>query len=734
MGLDYSFNLFEVIITYAIDKTYGEEKNESLVKELCITKKVFFKKMYLNRLIEKEIFKHLESSYQPLIVHGFPGTGKTSVVQKVINDFLSSGKNIFILFDFKGLESITSYSLNFDIREWHRKKLRGKLLNILSDIDDIQIVLFFFEDRVKEYELSDDFEEIRRSLLNDFRTLNEECSFLDWLHNGINEKMTDVLKSIKKMIKHLRNRDYLYFIVNKEPGYKVQIVIFYDNLDSITSNEVRKDFYKFIRDYSGVVSHFAHIVICSRTTSIADQDSPDYGTYYWKKINIDYQEFINQDLFNQRVESYIENKGFCTPLDQKFIKSSLERSAKENFAKQIIEKRTKFLETILSGKSITKPIDDEKILLIKEIYNLIITNTHLHGALLELSNHDRHFMFRNLVTFIKYITDELNLKLDYFGDEFAERSFILESYFYHWTIDYDKIECTNYDLVRDTNSWHIDPSGLGCSFSHLIIAAIYNLTDSERGVHNYLANARIKEVISKVSELGYSEDDIKNKIFDLYKRDNKYLGLIELSKFFNVISADNIDNNYSIWLTPRSAYICEYLSHKFLFMISLYRYDKVKDEKQKIFRYADNNPISLKNIKFDLWFLTKIAIMHYFALIKIKELLKDKINWINYYKRWFCITTHDGYENRSGELQLNNILRSHILFLRHQSTIPRYNYITSAMISEYDKLANSYKKAVNDLENDIVIDDVYQYFNQSVDLKVFDTKTEENYESKSKEF
>lgn len=694
--MSYILNAFEVVTTYSIDRSYGEDQRATLLNEMGLNEASFFYDFYLFRPKEKEIKDAVLLTFQPILVYGFPGTGKTTVVRKVLNDLASN--TIIFSFDFKGLDRISAYSNDFKIEKWHNDKLRAKINQYLytSQIDDYQVLHFFFEERNRSHEMKPDFERIRRQLFNEYRNSLAEIDFYNWYKRKFEERKADLLEQAKIMISNLRNRDYLYFLANKNKELPIQCIVFYDNLDSITTNEVRQDFYRYIREYSGEVSHFAHIILTSRTSSIADQSLSDYGAHNWHKIQIDYQEFIDQKLFESRVESYKKNKGFCSPTDRLFIKVSLERAAMEAFAKSVIQRRTSFLEKVSQQPILMEKIDVSTLEKIKELYDIIIHNDHIHGALLQLSNHDRHWMFRHLVTFIRYIIEDIGISASDLGDSFPEKCFILESYFYHWTINNKKLECTIYDVVRDTEDWQKSHAGLGCSFPHLVIAVIYNLTDRERGKHTYTSKTSIGEVIEKLKELDYTETQIRSMIFRLYKDEDRYLGLLETSRYFNIEKVGDLLDEDGIWLTPRAAYICEYLSLKLLFMIALYRYNGIKDHEGNKFSYDDRNPISINNIFLHLNFLSKIAFMHFHALANIKSIL-NRADWFEYYRRWFCIKTHNHKAHDFGDLQLINILRSHILFLEHQRTIESFDYITPSIVYQFKRLEKTYETAIKNL-------------------------------------
>ena len=264
---------------------------------------------------------------------------------------------------------------------------------------------------------------------------------------------------------------------------------------------------------------------------------------------------------------------------------------------------------------------------------------------------------------------------------------------------------TVYDVVKDTQTWIEREIGLGCCFTHLIFATIYNSTERERGQHKYTSKTTIKEIITRLTEIGYSEQEIRNKLFDLLKKDDSYLGLIETSRYFNINTSADISNDDGIWLTPRSAFICDLLGLKFLYMIALYKLNRIKDRDGKIFDYQDKLPLSLNNIATNLYFLCKIAATHLVSLQFIKKKLSNKTDWFNYYRRWYCIKVHNGeFDDQLGDLLLNNILRSHIKFLNHQRTISPYEYITDKIILQYKKLSTNYKNFVLQLCNNSNID------------------------------
>src|SRR5688572_13601474 len=93
------FKLFESILTYAVD-----ENPDSAIRdcEELFSEKVFFEKAYIERSkkeieLEEEILKDSDHTY----FIGQPGTGKTTILRKVLNKIKSERDALLFTFDFK---------------------------------------------------------------------------------------------------------------------------------------------------------------------------------------------------------------------------------------------------------------------------------------------------------------------------------------------------------------------------------------------------------------------------------------------------------------------------------------------------------------------------------------------------------------------------------------------------------------------------------------------------------
>ncbi len=685
------FKIFESIMTYCVDVTYTDLENDNYINEFGLTQTIFYDELYLQRKDKEEKIKQaLTESTKPLLVFGFPGTGKTTIVTKVLKDLRDKNSDVLVLnFDFKGEDQITSPIV---FEKWFKNKLRSKINVFLEQkgISLFDIVLFLFGKENSSYELPVEIGVIKQKLFDYYKiTFNDpgELDFHEWLL--LNVSNSYVYQRIDEITDNLRNRDILYFLRKSQ---NQRLFLFCDNMDSIVKNEIRKAFYVHIRSYSGAISKFTNIIVTARYSTISNQSYTDYGAYYWEKISLDYREFIVQDNLKRNTDIIIKQKGYCSPIEYEQLKDKLERDVKEKFSKKFIEKRKHYFNKVIQNKD--NLIIAEENEQIEELLDLIISNDHIHVALLELANHDRRWKLRYLVDFIKYIHFDLNIRIENIGLNKDERSFILESYFYHWVITNRRIELDGYNSVDEILN---SQEEIKCSLSHLLVTLIYNYTKKERGDHNHSYSITVGKVIEELQNIGYKKEIILKKIFDLYKQEDSFIGLIELSRFFDIKDFFDINENDSIWLTPRATYLCEYLNCKFVFMLAIYRFNKLHVENGTLFNYDDANPITSDTIYQNLFFINKIANNHLSSLRSIKGIMQTN-DWIEYYKDWYCLRQKYESEDFDKRFQTEYILISHIKFLERLKSYERYDFISRHIINEYKRLLCSFKTNIDNIK------------------------------------
>src|SRR3989339_137524 len=622
------------ITQFSLDQLDNTTELQNYFKKIKLDKSAFFQDLYVTRRLPEDELENSILKYQkPIIVYGFPGVGKTSLVLKVLY-YLDKEKKkniICFYFDFGNRQVLTKSKIEetkFNINKWLdielRRQIKSYILNL--NISNGDIVKYLFQKINKDFIFNPIFQDNLSELHSEYKDEEMDNDFESWFFEGIDNKVESIMKKYRNLQSSLTITDYLYYLSTFQNNNIV--ILFYDNTDSIHEIELRQNFYKYINLQCGLYGNYSKIIVTSRIYNIFPSDVPDQGSHNYQRIRVDYREFIDIIKFDEEKRKVINMK---------------------IYAEDILRKRIKFIDNINKKDNEKNTVDI--------LYSEILKNKHIYVALFSLANYNRRNMFKYLGYFIKYLINDFEVK------------------------------------------------NFGCSFVHLLLVLIYKLSGSERYSYSYKYKTKIKNIIKKLKEIGYNsegdEDFVKNKIFDIIKCQEDYLGFVETSKFLKLKDPNDLDDNVEIWLTPRACYILEFLSLKFLFLLALCRKNEIKTSEGKIFNYDDRNALSQHNIKFIIEFLVKMAIMHIEAMIKIKDALYPlkKENWYNYYKRWFCINTlNNNQVDGDGDLLLLNIITSHIKFLNHQKKYKDYNeIINEALVNKFKKLKIIYKNIIKDL-------------------------------------
>src|SRR3989339_792403 len=697
------------ITQFSLDQLDNTTELQNYFKKIKLDKSAFFQDLYVTRRLPEDELENSILKYQkPIIVYGFPGVGKTSLVLKVLY-YLDKEKKkniICFYFDFGNRQVLTKSKIEetkFNINKWLdielRRQIKSYILNL--NISNGDIVKYLFQKINKDFIFNPIFQDNLSELHSEYKDEEMDNDFESWFFEGIDNKVESIMKKYRNLQSSLTITDYLYYLSTFQNNNIV--ILFYDNTDSIHEIELRQNFYKYMNLQCGLYGNYSKIIVTSRIYNIFPSDVPDQGSHNYQRIRVDYREFIDIIKFDEEKRKVIKIKNLCNEIDEFQIKLRIEQENMKIYAEDILRKRIKFIDNINKKDNEKNTVDI--------LYSEILKNKHIYVALFSLANYNRRNMFKYLGYFIKYLINDLEVKnLDSYGYTEEEISFNIESLFYHWVFECEEIHSNVYDYVLDTKKWYSDKNNseennFGCSFVHLLLVLIYKLSGSERYSYSYKYKTKIKNIIKKLKEIGYNsegdEDFVKNKIFDIIKCQEDYLGFVETSKFLKLKDPNDLDDNVEIWLTPRACYILEFLSLKFLFLLALCRKNEIKTSEGKIFNYDDRNALSQHNIKFIIEFLVKMAIMHIEAMIKIKDALYPlkKENWYNYYKRWFCINTlNNNQVDGDGDLLLLNIITSHIKFLNHQKKYKDYNeIINEALVNKFKKLKIIYKNIIKDL-------------------------------------
>lgn len=697
---------FEAVTAYAIDDPTIDHDRSSLLAKIGLNKESFFDPssgLFVERGIINYIKEKLLYGSRILLIWGFPGTGKTTLIHRAISDVQHSRNVFFLHFDFRAKDSYLDTKNCDEITSEIQSQLlaRAKTYCTQIDISDYDLIRFFIGLKSEEYWMPIEYQTAHRELFNEYKIKNHDGQeFDDWLLAKARNPTAKIEMHLGTMIRSLTVRDYLYYICNngkdENDSENTLVIVLFDNIDSIHSNSKREELIKYIRTLHGRIGDCAKIVFASRNASLAKSSWPDYGAHVADDIQVDYSEFIDEDAVEFQVARQAERTGECGDFDRLDIRRNLEHNSRDSFSSELLSRRIEFVDQKCKESSINTDLDSDEYNEVKALYASIRRNgNRISYPLFELSNYDRRMMFLHLCNLVRFVHEKMKMRYEQLGSTDSERDFVLESIFYSRLNDEESMfQFDALNIFGELQSCQDDSCPLGCSLTHLLLCVIYKLTNRRRGVHSYGENTTVKRVLDRLGEIGYDKEDVRRRIFEIYKTGNNYHGLIETARFIRVNTCDDIDDGDPIWLTPRAAYLCDFLSHKFLYLLSCLRKNRFAINGE-IFSYRDHNAITASTIYNSLRFLITVGDIHIRALQLIRERL-GRDDWYSYYRRWFCISQRTGSGANHlglaylGNLQLENILHSHERFLEKQARLEGFEWIKERQIAEVYQTVRSH--------------------------------------------
>ncbi|WCO00580.1 ATP-binding protein [Psychroserpens ponticola] len=725
---DYSFSVFESTITYAVDE-YSDENRFSITKDIGLNESTFFSEIYLNRVKkEQQLLKEIRKDQAQLVILGNPGTGKTTILRKVLHSLVEEGNIYSLYIDFKKVTGINdeSNSKYESLSNFIQKYLTTKLQSYFNTINitDNTIVDFLVEQ--SDYLYSEDFDNpefitIFRKLQSIFdfdKKVNSQESFIEWFRTQRNESKSEEFRSLfLKLSNSLKPNNYFRYISFK---LDKQCVLSFDNVDSIIDNSIRDEFCVFFRKYQSVLKSSVKSIISIRSKNVSINGLSDIGSYIVQEFSIDYKDFIDEEIFDDKVKLIINQNGFCSADQKVKIESDLLKTGKEKFAKSMYEQRIDFIKKYVNSSTTEKVESQNKnetihIESVKELesYSKLLLDTEkLRVAFLDLSNYDRREMLINIINFIYYLKEEINLKIDLLNSNRDRQQFILESYFYGWSNTKGIfIPQDIYNIPQDVQNWlEGNKNALDCSLDHLILISIFNLSKQTivRSDFSFDRKTYVSLVVKNLEDLGYDEETIKQRIFYLIKDShlNFDKGIIELSHFIDINSYNDIKLEDEISITPRAYYLISYSHLKFISIISQMRSSKIKVNGSR-FNFNDIQPITVKTIYAFLRLLAHMAHMHLNGLnsIKTKLINKGYKDWFIHYRKTFCLKSNGHYtplNDDNPNLMFLNILNSCQIFLKREFRIEEdYEYFdyNKGINNKLELLEDYYIKSVKEILN-----------------------------------
>ena len=630
--LTEQLNALKALTRFELEETSVEFPD---AKYLYIPQKAFLEKCYIPVENENEIINACFHVNELTCIVGPRGCGKTTTLIKILIKDCPSEFS-YIRIDFSKESNLIRHLKKEEPSNFEnelRKRINSLLRNKFYDgknigyLSDLSIELLKKPPGNYDYRnVYEDYIDERQDAMFAYIDSGQNVPYDEWLQNREDPVVNNLVNSVMKKV---GIKQLIWGLLKFDRCKKFMMI--FDNVDRIP-NFFQPYYLSVANDIQNDIGTFSKCVVAIREENIKRP-----------KENSDYQaDFIELVYLREKRSIPIKNK--------KEVNMPLVR---DDFTNSIIQNRLNFAKKIdlENIRKLSKKETKENWKLIRRI-TYQITKTYFREKLSKIANCSIRIVLDVYYDFLEYILsrgrEEILTALD---SPMCSR--IFESYFYSWLIQNGgKLDLYLYNLVRLYYKWK-ESGELGCFPEHLVLTYLYNkkkiIEKSGRRYHF----TKVGEVYEELLVLGFSPDEIKKAILDLYYVDPVFGQMIDMRNFKETskVTVSSIDMDDQVWILPRGEICCSDTTHKYTYFIeNIYRHHHPH-------KNVDLIEILESHIGEDVKFLCKIARMHLEGLVKIKNNLYQEYGdqWLKKYKEKFCI---------GGHLQLNRIIYNHYQYLK----------------------------------------------------------------------
>lgn len=660
---------YEEIFSYSHNEDIILDKNSerySFYKEL---RDRFWVEIYFKREnIEKNIKAKLEISSKILSIEGITGCGKSTIIRKILKDLDTT---FYILIDFNEKPITIPISLNEkrELDYWLYKIGEELKLNIcgkfFDENDDLKyhlydLALFSNEEFFRKRFFYERLE--IRNIVHGLKDLPEITSKNIKNHSNGNEK-----KEVDKIFGIVfRKADYKHLIFTIKNYFKSskKFMVILDNVDNLPSKH-QQYCYEFAILFNNLpeIKYLSQMLICIRKENAHRARSiPNCGAENVIPIHMGdvgyedfYTNYLDQNMFYQIIEAR-----------QKYYTDRRTNN---------ISRRTNFILKNIKGA-----------------YNELI--------LIDLANQSIKTALSYHLSYVRFLLK--NFEDDYLNNIFSDadpyvKSTFLYSCFLGWiAIQRDILDGKCLNIVRNIqNSIRKNYLGMNCDLGYLILSYLYNALE-EGGKDVYADN-----IIYELTSIGFDEEQIRKKIFDLYRFGEKGFGhIVNISSDFEIKNENDIISETLISINYRGICLLKYIIISFTFINRLLFNTDEYFDKKLIEKYYDFDSFII-HTKNNIVFYAKVAFLHSLELLCI-SLRMNNANWLRTYKEKFGV-----YNIKKSKylLHLERIIISSkekflitIKIIFKQKNEKNYKLMIR-YIEILDKLYLLYKKQISLIEN-----------------------------------
>ena len=657
-SLPEHFFIYKNIMTFSLEESQKNENDPYFQIYKTMYKNFFDYGFYFERpLLEKFIRRNLINAHHVLSIEGIAGCGKSTLIRKVISTLIERYYTYIIDFnvaindpEFQKVDS--KKTLKIAINNYVANNL---LANFFNDYPEkmeklIEMALFSKENKFKQA-----FAKQRSKLSIKFMPYFNTKKFtskLKWFREQKDEN-ADLKKIGDEIINSITANLLLRALKKLEPNIRKYILVL-DNVDRLPK-EYQPICYDFALTLNNDVKSYVKVVICIRE----------------ENAHIPLDTFGHQSELTDRVI-----------LSKKLTRKKFSYLPMEDFYKILFARQQFCFDNIQNHKSLKGLI---------ELITRSMIDHYSEYLLVDIANQSIRNALEYHCLFVENLLTNFNHKILRQTLESPSKESFLTSFFLGWIVDSAEVvteHCLNLTCLK--SDFYLKPSvESGCDLNYLILTNLFNNAISER-----VTTITFKQLIDNFSILSFSEEHIKEQLYELYSYKGKHFGhIVSIINDEIVNSINDINDNTKISVNFRGKSLVEPISRTFTF-INRMQYktsdyemkDKVLEIPGKYYALKSYRYHSINHLKL----IADIATIHNVELCQIAKKI-NKPNWLSIYMRKFGV---------NGQLQLERIIPSTRKFLEAIASRLE-DSDDSILISEYCAILDCFNKIYSKATKDI---------------------------------
>lgn len=721
---------FEKVALYAVDSPEYSEPNEE-TSGLPLNRSVFCTTLYVSRPdLETEVREHLTGRMFPVYLAGHCGAGKTSLLNRVLDDLEAELKGLIFRIDFKTIPDLDEVcrgkegdALRAAIEERFYRELRTRLDRFVDERRDHltwdNIVSTLVRD-ARPYEVEPSVMDAKTELVTMYQrsmnsTVDGRIGYDEWLAREVRERQVRVLDIFDALRQKLSPKAILCGLT-KILGVPRAILAF-DNVDSISTIGLRDTVRNFVRDYPGHVGGFARILVAIRPENEARVAPVAFTGDEYNRIAVNQPtDFRARLAYDIAVDPTAQNSVSGAAKNGNIAKLKGVGQEQVSIDHEIMSRRITYLnECITRGD--TKIIDQNRLDGVMQRCELVAKQRHVQDTLSKLANYDKRHLLVTLSNFVDYLEKQVGLpafngetgracepRTSDTKDALDEFSYLVESHFYLFSVgrtqgwSYGRIFDTDvYNIIQWVNEWRRHRSALRCMAPHLVLAAVYNET-AHTGPRKTHGRVFTKQIMDPCLRVGISTETVCHYLREYCRGYPSTWRFTETTRNYDESFDWNLQPGDEHALMPLGCIMLEVVGLKFHYLMGMMDRQQFVTADNRRFSY-DSASLFLPSAIWEvLRLISELGEMELNLLLEIRSNygIKDR-RWITEFQQTFCISPKEDYtlsENRTYMLT-DSMLDSCGKFLRTINQRGFFgNAVTQAMVNEYSNLRTEFNKLV----------------------------------------